>query len=81
MKLCYNIADTADNVKLLNVNLMDISNHSGDVLLKWEEPVTPNGLIVTYQIEYRRIDIENVRYRLTENSFKKFYLPFNLFKM
>lgn len=81
LKLCYNVADTADNVKLLNVNLMDISNHSGDVLLKWEEPVTPNGLIVSYQIEYRRIDIENVRYRLTKNSFEKFYLPFNLFKM
>lgn len=47
-------------MKYLNVHVMDVSNHSGDVLLKWEEPVAPNGLIVTYQIEYRRIDIEHV---------------------
>lgn len=53
---------------------MDISNHSGDVLLKWEEPVMPNGLIVTYQIEYRRIDIENVRYLLTSKSLWKIFI-------
>lgn len=54
------VTDTADTVKLLNVHVMDASNHSGVVLLKWDEPISPNGLIVTYQIEYQRIDIQNV---------------------
>uniref|UniRef100_A0A1B6KAQ3 Tyrosine-protein kinase receptor n=1 Tax=Graphocephala atropunctata TaxID=36148 RepID=A0A1B6KAQ3_9HEMI len=53
--------NTADTVPYLNVEVMDVSNHSGDVLLKWDEPQSPNGLIVTYQIEYRRIDIENYK--------------------
>lgn len=61
------LLETADNVKLPIVQVMDTSNHSGDVLLKWEEPPVPNGLIVTYQIEYRRIDIENVRAPSKEN--------------
>lgn len=30
------------------------------VTLYWDEPPQPNGLIVTYQIEYKRIDIKNV---------------------
>lgn len=55
------LTDTADDVFELSVQVQDVSNHSlGEVLLKWEEPVAPNGLIVTYQIEYRRVDIENV---------------------
>lgn len=30
------------------------------VTLSWDEPPRPNGLIVTYQIEYKRVDIKNV---------------------
>lgn len=32
----------------------------GEVRLKWEEPIEPNGIVVTYHIEYRRVDIQNV---------------------
>uniref|UniRef100_A0A1B6DYS9 Tyrosine-protein kinase receptor n=1 Tax=Clastoptera arizonana TaxID=38151 RepID=A0A1B6DYS9_9HEMI len=53
---------TADDVQDLKVQVQTMSNHSlGEVLLKWEEPLAPNGLIVTYQIEYRRVDIENIK--------------------
>lgn len=30
------------------------------ITLSWDEPPQPNGLIVTYQIEYKRVDIKNV---------------------
>lgn len=30
------------------------------VTLYWDEPPQPNGLIVTYHIEYKRVDIINV---------------------
>lgn len=32
------------------------------VTLYWDEPPKPNGLILTYHIEYKRIDIKNVSY-------------------
>nr|XP_031833558.1 insulin-like receptor [Nomia melanderi] len=31
------------------------------VTLQWDEPPQPNGLIVTYQIEYKRVDIQNYK--------------------
>ncbi|NP_001291521.1 insulin-like peptide receptor [Solenopsis invicta] len=31
------------------------------ITLSWDEPPQPNGLIVTYQIEYKRIDIQNIQ--------------------
>jgi hypothetical protein len=29
----------------------------GRVKVKWEEPEEPNGLIVAYVLEYRRVDV------------------------
>ncbi|XP_054277589.1 insulin-like peptide receptor isoform X2 [Macrosteles quadrilineatus] len=75
---------TADNVKQLTVIVLEESNHTGDVLLKWDEPPNPNGLIVTYQIEYRRIDIENYKptveciTRLQFHNMSKSYILKNL---
>ncbi|XP_046662039.1 insulin-like peptide receptor isoform X2 [Homalodisca vitripennis] len=65
--------NTADTVPYLNVEVMDSSNHSGDVLLKWEEPKSPNGLIVTYQIEYTRSDIENYKPQIVCITRRKFH--------
>lgn len=44
-----------------NVTNVHVANQSLDmVTLAWDEPIEPNGLILTYQIEYKRMDIENV---------------------
>jgi hypothetical protein len=32
----------------------------GTVKLRWEEPTSPNGIIVTYQIEYKSMENPNV---------------------
>ncbi|XP_046628690.1 insulin-like receptor isoform X2 [Neodiprion virginianus] len=37
------------------------NNSRSMVKLSWEEPPNPNGLIVTYQIEYKKIDFQNVK--------------------
>lgn len=37
------------------------SNQTGGVVhLMWKEPENPNGMILTYQIVYRRVDNLNV---------------------
>lgn len=53
---------SADNIPPDSFKL----KHSGEnnsltiITLSWDEPPQPNGLIVTYQIEYKRVDIKNV---------------------
>nr|QIS94309.1 insulin receptor 1a [Pyrrhocoris apterus] len=52
---------TADNIDS-QYPLWEISNKTlGRVTLKWSEPPQPNSLIVTYEIEYKRLDIENYK--------------------
>lgn len=51
----------ADSFKVvLSTNKDNTSLPSPEVKLEWEEPAKPNGLIVTYQIEYKNIEIQNV---------------------
>lgn len=54
--------ESADNIPVNTFELKTSGeNNSLTVItLSWEEPPQPNGLIVTYQIEYKRIDIKNV---------------------
>ncbi|KAB0801173.1 hypothetical protein PPYR_05527 [Photinus pyralis] len=47
-------ADNVTNVRVTNQSL-------NMVTLAWKEPVNPNGLILTYQIEYKRMDVENLK--------------------
>lgn len=50
----------ADDINIANVTVEVLNQTSGSVKLKWAEPVNPNGMIVTYQVEYKREDIVNV---------------------
>lgn len=52
-----------DQLKLSVEVANQTQEYGGEVRLKWEEPPEPNGILVTYHIEYRRIDIESVRYQ------------------
>lgn len=62
-------ADRVDSSKLV----VEVLNESlGTVKLRWDEPLSPNGIIVTYQIEYK--NIENPNYSplvecITRNQF------------
>ncbi|KAI4497351.1 hypothetical protein M0802_007598 [Mischocyttarus mexicanus] len=65
----------ADNIppKTVKMFKMKTNNSFTDIKLTWAEPTEPNGLIVTYQIEYKRVDIKNVmifyfRIALTSNQ-------------
>jgi hypothetical protein len=50
-------ADNVDSSKLV----VEVLNETlGTVRLRWEEPPSPNGIIVTYQIEYKSIENPNV---------------------
>lgn len=53
--------ESADSIPPNTFKLSISGNNSLTIItLYWEEPPQPNGLIVTYQIEYKRVDIKNV---------------------
>ena len=54
--------ESADNIppNTFKMSMSGENNSLTMVTLQWEEPAQPNGLIITYQIEYKRVDIQNV---------------------
>lgn len=56
--------------------LLTGNNSRSTVKLVWEEPPDPNGLIVTYQIEYRNVNIQNVSNFLSSRSW---FVDLNIF--
>ncbi|XP_048513218.1 insulin-like receptor [Athalia rosae] len=55
--------DSADDIpqNSFKYNVVVGNNSESTVNLWWKEPPDPNGLIVSYQIEYKNIDIQNVK--------------------
>ncbi|KAG8231626.1 hypothetical protein J437_LFUL012555, partial [Ladona fulva] len=53
--------EVADNVDQNQLSIEVSNQTAASVKIKWEEPEKPNGLVVTYQIEYTRTDIENFK--------------------
>lgn len=55
--------DSADNIPVntFRLSISGENNSLTTVTLYWAEPPQPNGLIVTYQIEYKRVDIQNIK--------------------
>lgn len=50
----------ADDIDIGSI-LSKVDNHtSGLVHIRWTAPIRPNGMIDGYQVEYKRVDIENV---------------------
>lgn len=54
--------ESADNIppNTFKLTISGGNNSLTMVTLYWDEPPQPNGLIVTYQIEYKKVDIKNV---------------------
>ncbi|XP_012280342.1 insulin-like receptor [Orussus abietinus] len=55
--------ESADDIppESFQMNLLGGNNSLTTVKLQWKEPPQPNGLIVAYQIEYKRVDIKNIK--------------------
>ncbi|KAF7989857.1 hypothetical protein HCN44_008531 [Aphidius gifuensis] len=55
--------ESADDIPngTFKFTLLGGNNSQQIVKLEWDEPVQPNGQIITYQIVYKRIDIENAQ--------------------
>lgn len=54
--------DGNDDVKEVSIEKLPASNHSSGVRLKWKPPENPNGMVVSYDIRYQRVDIEHAKY-------------------
>lgn len=52
-------AANADAVAYENVTAVNATSH-GDVQLSWNEPLSPNGLIVTYEVEIEHVSSHSV---------------------
>ncbi|XP_074651853.1 insulin-like peptide receptor [Tubulanus polymorphus] len=50
----------ADNIDQRNITISNNSNDQG-VLIRWNDPLHPNGLILSYEIEYRQLNIGNIK--------------------
>ena len=52
--------EAADNINATTVKISEVSNHTGQIMIKWESPKNPNGLIVTFEIEYWKTNLVDV---------------------
>ena len=55
-------AEKADNINASTVEAKLIANSTGEVMIKWDPPEHPNGLIIKYIIHYRRANQDDVSY-------------------
>ncbi|XP_043602094.1 insulin-like receptor isoform X3 [Bombus pyrosoma] len=51
----------ADNIppNTIKISISGENNSLAMATVQWDEPPQPNGLIITYHVEYKRVDIEN----------------------
>lgn len=47
-------AETADNIDPTSIKIY-MSNKTGEVVVYWDEPQDPNGLILSYDIHYSKV--------------------------
>lgn len=52
--------DKADSVNITTVKTQLVTNKTGAIHIRWEDPPNPNGLIVTYEIEYMKSSLPDV---------------------
>ncbi|KAL0278477.1 UNVERIFIED_CONTAM: hypothetical protein PYX00_000292 [Menopon gallinae] len=53
--------DKADYIPELTLTQDTVNGTLQETRLRWEEPTNPNGLILSYQIEYRRVESEKFK--------------------
>lgn len=52
--------DNADTINATSIQVGVVTNKTGAVHIHWDDPPAPNGLIVTYEIEYSKSNLQNV---------------------
>nr|AYV97262.1 insulin-like peptide receptor [Sinonovacula constricta] len=52
---------TADTINASTIMVTSVQNNTGAVRITWMDPEMPNGLILTYEIEYMKTNINNVK--------------------
>ena len=60
MKQSIHLSDHADAVNSSTIEIIHVKNTTRAVYIKWKDPRMPNGLILTYEIEYMKANINNV---------------------
>lgn len=63
------LTETADRIPAISLTPFTSNGTIEETNLKWEEPISPNGMVLSYQIEYRRVDSDKVR-ELTDSQYK-----------
>lgn len=53
-------ADSTDSINEKNITVRNESEASTSVYISWLDPPSPNGLIVTYELELNKADAANV---------------------
>ncbi|OXU24559.1 hypothetical protein TSAR_005271 [Trichomalopsis sarcophagae] len=66
--------DHADEIPSGTLRLQKQANNDSTTSIKltWDEPPRPNGVIVTYQIEYKRVDVQNLKAEVACTTRDKF---------
>lgn len=63
---------TADNINSSTIKVDSINNRTGAVHIRWQDPPHPNGLIITYELEYSKSKILNVKPTLICITYKMY---------
>ncbi|XP_061172989.1 insulin-like peptide receptor isoform X2 [Saccostrea echinata] len=45
----------ADNIDVNSIKIYKMTNNTGEVIVNWDEPKKPNGLILSYDIQYSKV--------------------------
>nr|ANZ55075.1 insulin receptor 1b [Pyrrhocoris apterus]QIS94310.1 insulin receptor 1b [Pyrrhocoris apterus] len=62
--------------------MWEISNESiGEVILTWNEPTNPNSIILTYEIEYKKLNIDNYKPTVECTTRKEFVNSGNVYHL
>lgn len=66
--------DGADNINSSTISVEQFNSTSDQVNITWEAPVYPNGLVVTYRIEYKHLNIDKFKITpicITQKEYEK----------
>ena len=59
--MSFVFVEGADDVRTENITAQnDTDGRIGRIKLKWQDPPSPNGLIVTYEIKYSKVEVTRV---------------------
>lgn len=58
--VCWNFSESADKIDASTIEIEVLNDTKSSARLKWMDPNITNGPILSYFIQYKRTDIDNV---------------------